>query len=186
MGNPTTIVCAFCQGTGKNPHFTGTCPVCKGQGRNAVVGPFMSCKNCYRTGQKRGTTLTCWTCGGLGIVPDRHEEFKEAKKEIEKARREMEEERREFTEGGQAAPPLPKADQPLTGKKKTKKVNKKETEETIDACPPAASPSGDGRRVSENSTGKIFCQCCGKKVNESLTVQVCLDCFRKIKGGTSM
>lgn len=109
MGNPTTIVCAFCKGTGRNPYFTGTCPVCKGQGRNTVVGPFMSCKDCYGTGQKRGTTLTCWICGGLGIVPDRREEFKKAKKEIEKARREMEEERREFTEGGRAALPLPKA-----------------------------------------------------------------------------
>lgn len=170
MGNPTTIVCAFCKGTGRNPYFTGTCPVCKGQGRNTVVGPFMSCKDCYGTGQKRGTTLTCWICGGLGIVPDRREEFKKAKKEIEKARREMEEERREFTEGGRAALPLPKAQargpsQPLTGKKKTKKVNKKETEED----------------VSESSTGKIFCQCCAAKVSKDSAVKVCLGCFRKIK-----
>jgi len=37
--------------------------------------------------------LTCYTCTGLGIVPDVRKDFKEAREEIRKAQVEMEEER---------------------------------------------------------------------------------------------
>jgi len=34
----------------------------------------------------------------------------------------------------------------------------------------------------EETGGKThFCQCCGDKVNESMTIKICIDCFRKIK-----
>jgi len=115
----------------------------------------MPCPDCSGTGQKRGTTLTCWTCGGLGVVPDTSEEFEKAKKEIEKARREMEEERQEFTERTQ----------------QERKFKRKKTEINTEV----------NTNESEALTGKIFCQCCAKKVDKSSTVKVCLDCFRKIK-----
>jgi len=63
------IECGFCRGTGRNPHFRGSCPVCKGKGENQVKGEYMTCGDCRGSGQKRGTTLTCYICGGLGVVP---------------------------------------------------------------------------------------------------------------------
>ncbi len=53
----------------------------------------MACGDCRGSGQKRGTTLTCYTCAGLGVVPDMREELKEARQKIRKGREEMEEER---------------------------------------------------------------------------------------------
>lgn len=91
-----TIKCAFCQGTGVNPHFTGSCPACKGRGENQIRGEVTSCRDCRGSGQKGGTTLTCFTCGGLGVVPDTREVIKKARAEIRKAREEMEKERREL------------------------------------------------------------------------------------------
>lgn len=86
------INCAFCKGAGTHPHFKGTCPVCKGSGKNHITGKYMTCSDCHESGQKAGTTLTCYTCTGLGVVPDTREELKEARQEIRKAREEMEEE----------------------------------------------------------------------------------------------
>lgn len=40
----------------------------------------------------RGTTLTCYPCKGLGVVPDTREEIKQAREEIIKAREEIERE----------------------------------------------------------------------------------------------
>jgi len=53
----------------------------------------MVCGDCRGSGQKRGTTLTCYTCTGLGVVPDIRKDLKEAREQIRKAREEMEEER---------------------------------------------------------------------------------------------
>jgi DnaJ-class molecular chaperone len=92
------IKCAFCKGTGTNPHFTGICPVCKGGGRNQITGKYMVCGHCRGSGQKRGTTLTCYTCAGLGVVPDTREELKKARQEIRKAWAEMEKESKEVYE----------------------------------------------------------------------------------------
>ena len=87
------IKCVFCQGTGENPHFKSTCPVCKGKGKNQVAGQRMVCDDCRGSGQKKGTTLTCYTCVGLGVVPDTREELRQARQEIGKVQEEMEEER---------------------------------------------------------------------------------------------
>ena len=138
MSNHKIILCAFCQGSGKNPYFSGTCPVCKGKGKNAIVEPFMTCEDCRGLGKKRGTSLTCYSCGGLGVLPDTREVIRKARKEIKEAREEMDKERQEFREKTQ--PPLAR----------------KETE-------------------------KLFCQCCGHKVEKSSTLKVCIKCFRKIK-----
>jgi len=90
------IKCAFCKGTGNNPHFRSTCSVCKGKGSKQITGKYMVCDDCHGSGQKRGTTLTCYTCTGLGVVPDMREEFKKARQEIRKAQVEIEEERAQF------------------------------------------------------------------------------------------
>lgn len=155
MTNQKTVICVFCQGTGKNPHFTGTCPVCKGKGKNTVVGPFAACKDCRGSGQKRGTTLTCFTCSGLGVVPDMRPVIKKAREEIKKAQEEMEEERRELREKTCSTP----------SERPSKKLVKRWT----------------GQIEEEETVGKLFCQCCGHKVEKSSTIKVCLKCFQKIK-----
>lgn len=151
MNNQKTIPCVFCQGTGENPHFTGSCPVCKGKGKNMVVGKYMACGDCRGTGQKRGTTLTCYTCGGLGVVSDTREEFENARKAIKKAQEEMEIEKEEFRE------------KPLTRKAKPRQLRDEESS------------------VGESEEDIRFCQCCAKKVNKNSTVKVCLKCFKKVK-----
>lgn len=98
MSEEHIIKCAFCRGTGNNPHFRGTCPVCKGKGENEVAGKYMACGNCRGSGQKRGTTLTCYDCGGLGVVPDTRETFRKAREEIGEAQEEMARERAELTD----------------------------------------------------------------------------------------
>lgn len=90
------IKCVFCKGTGENPYFKGTCPVCKGKGKNQITGKYMACGDCRSSGQKRGTTLTCYTCAGLGVIPDTREELKQARQEIGKVREEMEQEKQEL------------------------------------------------------------------------------------------
>ncbi|HVB60566.1 MAG TPA: hypothetical protein VNE61_05155 [Ktedonobacteraceae bacterium] len=87
------IKCAFCKGTGHHPHFKGTCPVCKGARENDITGEFLVCGDCHGSGRKGGTTLTCYTCAGKGVVPDIRQELREARAEIRKVRAEMEKER---------------------------------------------------------------------------------------------
>lgn len=100
------IKCAFCRGTGVNPHFRGTCPVCKGLRKNEMAGKYITCQDCAGTGQKRGTTLTCYSCGGLGVLPDTRQEFKKARKEIKEAQEEIEKEAgRSSIKTSQKAPP---------------------------------------------------------------------------------
>ena len=144
-----TIKCAFCQGTGANPHFTGSCPVCKGRGNNQVIGKFMACSDCHGSGQKRGTTLVCWTCGGLGVVPDRREEFKKARKAIKKAQEEMEIEKEEFRE------------KPLTKKAKLRDEEDpvEESDEDSRFCQCCA------KKVNRASTVKV-CLKCFRKLKE--------------------
>jgi DnaJ-class molecular chaperone len=91
-----SIKCAFCQGTGNNPHFKGTCPTCRGKGSHRVTGKYMICDDCRGSGQKSGTTLTCYACAGVGVVPDAREELREARREIRKAQQQIEEEREQL------------------------------------------------------------------------------------------
>jgi len=63
------IKCAFCGGGGRHPYyFKSLCPVCKGKGENTLNGEFQRCKYCKGSGRKSTTTLTCFYCGGLGVV----------------------------------------------------------------------------------------------------------------------
>jgi DnaJ-class molecular chaperone len=87
------IRCAFCKGTGNNPHYKSACPTCKGKGSNLVTGKYMACSDCRGSGHKGGTTLTCYTCIGSGVVPDVREEMAQARQEIRRIRALMEEER---------------------------------------------------------------------------------------------
>lgn len=160
MANQQTIVCSFCKGTGENLHFKGTCPVCKGKGKNQITGKYMACGDCRSSGQKRGTTLTCYTCAGLGVIPDTREELKAARQEIRKVQGEMEEERAE-----------------LAGRQP--KVDRK----------PACRQAGRDRRkqlvpefVDEDSSS--FCQSCAKSTKDNDLIKVCLECFKKIKQGS--
>lgn len=98
MPEAQIIKCTFCRGTGSNPHFRGTCPVCKGRGKNEVAGKYMACGDCRGSGQKGGTTLTCYGCGGLGVIPDTRETFRQARQEIEAAQEEIARERTELTD----------------------------------------------------------------------------------------
>jgi DnaJ-class molecular chaperone len=83
------MTCAFCRGTGHNPHFGDSCPVCKGRGSNTITNKHMPCGACHGTGRKGGSTLTCYTCSGVGVVPDTQAAFRHARHEINKARRGM-------------------------------------------------------------------------------------------------
>ena len=87
------IKCAFCKGTGDNPHYKGTCPACKGKGSHQIIGKSMACRDCHGSGRKGGTTLTCYTCTGTGVVPDVREELKQARNAIGKAWAMIEQER---------------------------------------------------------------------------------------------
>jgi DnaJ-class molecular chaperone len=89
----TLIKCAFCNGTGENPYFRHPCPVCKGKGENQIMGKCKVCGDCHGSGHKGGTTLTCYTCTGLGVLPDIHDDLMQGQREIRKARRMMEEEK---------------------------------------------------------------------------------------------
>ncbi len=88
-----SIKCAFCKGTGQNPYFKHACPSCKGTGSRQVTGRQMICNDCHGSGHKSGTTLTCYTCTGVGVIADARAELQEARQELHKAWLMMEEER---------------------------------------------------------------------------------------------
>src|SRR5713226_7810045 len=83
------IKCAFCKGTGNNPHYKGICPACKGKRCYRITGKYMACGDCRGSGQKGGTALTCYTCAGQGVDPDVREEMKEARQGIRKGQEEI-------------------------------------------------------------------------------------------------
>lgn len=61
-----------------------------------MVGNYMACSGCRGSGRKGGTTLTCYDCGGLGVVPDTRETFKKAREEIGEAQEEIAREKEEL------------------------------------------------------------------------------------------
>ena len=152
---PRTIKCAFCHGTGENPHFRGTCPVCKGKRKNQVTGRYMACGDCRGSGQKGGTTLTCYTCAGLGIIPDTRPELRQARQEIRKIQAEMAAERTQLS-----------GRQPQVGRIPGL------ADEDAEADP----------AMTAKSQAIRFCQSCAKSTKYSDVVKVCLKCFRKIRG----
>ena len=129
-----------------------------------MTGKYVTCSSCRGSGQKRGTTLTCYDCAGLGVIPDTRETFRMAREEIGEAQEEMARERparlasRRTKRARLAAK---RADRPKSKKHKFSDVFSK--------------------RKSEEDEETNFCQCCGDKVNESMTIKICLDCFGKAK-----
>jgi len=159
------IKCVFCKGKGENPYFKGTCPVCKGKGKNQVTGKYMACGDCRSSGQKRGTSLTCYTCAGLGVIPDTREELKAARQEIRKVQVEMGEERAELS-GRQ-----PKVDRKATGRKRQSKgFMNEDMEEDLE--------------ITQGSESGRFCQSCAKSTKDNDLIKVCLECFGQIKQGS--
>ncbi len=159
------IKCVFCKGKGENPFFKGTCPVCKGKGKNQVTGKYMACGDCRSSGQKRGTSLTCYSCAGLGVIPDTREELKAARQEIRKVQGEMEEERAELT-GKQ-----PKVDRKANRRKRqSKEFMNGDIEEDL--------------QITQESEGGRFCQSCAKSTKDNDLIKVCLECFGQIKQGS--
>ena len=132
----------------------------------------MACSSCRSSGQKRGTTLTCYDCEGLGVVPDTRETFIRAREEIKEAQEEIVRERdtSRYPSGYRRAE--------LTEKPKSKKHLAK----------PDPAPQDKllnillKREDEEDSNSKThFCQCCGDEVNDSIIIKICSDCFGKVK-----
>ena len=157
-----TIKCAFCKGTGKNPHFEGTCPTCKGKKENQVIGKYMACGDCRGSGQKRGTTLTCYTCAGLGVIPDTREELRQARQEIRKIHEDMEEERAQLREK-----------QPKVSRKARRR--KQQLQELVDE------DMEEDLQMTQEGENVRFCQSCAKSIKGNDIIKVCLECFGKIK-----
>lgn len=42
-------------------------------------------------------------------------------------------------------------------------------------------PKSKKNKLLEEDSQTHFCQCCGDKVNESMAIKICLDCFGKVK-----
>lgn len=68
----TSVPCAFCQGSGKDPFrllsSLSTCGVCGGTGRVEVEEPYVSCAFCGGTGIHPRSRLTCTACMGKGVI----------------------------------------------------------------------------------------------------------------------
>lgn len=96
MREKKLIICVFCRGVGVNPYYKGTCPVCKGRGKNQMSELCIKCPDCKGTGRKSGTTLFCYYCSGLGVIPDTQEEIKKARREIVRIQEEMGKEKQEL------------------------------------------------------------------------------------------
>jgi DnaJ-class molecular chaperone len=67
----TTIKCAFCSGTGKDPFdllsAISHCLVCNGAGRIEMEEPLKTCVFCSGTGRNPlGARVACIVCGGKG------------------------------------------------------------------------------------------------------------------------
>ncbi len=71
-GVTTEIVCAFCDGKGKDPFNLlsekSTCHVCGGKGMVEARKPFMKCAYCKGAGKYK--SYSCNVCKGKGVVPE--------------------------------------------------------------------------------------------------------------------
>ncbi len=66
---PPSVRCAFCGGRGQMPpHSNLSCWVCSGKGLIAVRPPVQTCPDCQGKGRKRGKSLYCPRCRGVGVV----------------------------------------------------------------------------------------------------------------------
>ena len=66
------IVCAFCQGDGRDPFeamsHLSKCQVCGGKGTVTVSEPIRECGFCGGEGVSPGLRITCQVCKGKGVV----------------------------------------------------------------------------------------------------------------------
>lgn len=106
--------------------------------------------------------MTCYYCGGLGMVADTREVIGKAREEIKKAREEIAKE----IEGFQEKPVKKRPHSRRSARTDAKRAARKTVQED--------SPGEDSKTR--------FCQCCASKVTEASTVKICLDCFKKTKG----
>lgn len=62
--------CAFCGGSGKQPHSTfSRCVACRGKGEVEFKGQFEKCPSCRGKGKAPGSAiLSCIRCRGVGAV----------------------------------------------------------------------------------------------------------------------
>lgn len=194
MKGKEIIKCAFCAGRGTNPFYKGTCPVCKGRGKNEIIVPFVVCNECKGNGKKSGTTLTCFECRGIGVVPDTREDIEKARSEIREIKKEMAQEVSELygkinkkaiktPRGWQAerseAMPVPsevEGTPPTTVKEMKRRKGKQQIKEKSDEFDNFFT----GR---EASAGRYFCQSCAKEESLGSAYKVCEKCFFLYKFG---
>lgn len=182
MKGKEIIKCAFCGGHGTNPFYRGTCPVCKGRGKNEVITPYISCRDCRGSGKKSGTTLTCYDCGGVGVVADTREDIKKARSEIREIQKEMEEEKSElYGKVNKKAIKTPRGWPRQTRTPPTVKEMKRRKKRQHPKEKPDEFDNFLERR--EASSGKYFCQSCAKEQTLSSAYKVCEECFFLYKFG---
>ncbi len=65
-----TIKCAFCGGSGKQPHSTfSRCAACRGKGDVEFKEPVAKCPSCQGRGKAPGSAiLSCIRCRGAGVI----------------------------------------------------------------------------------------------------------------------
>ena len=71
-GKMTSVPCAFCQGSGKDPFRLlsplALCGVCGGTGQVEVEKPYVPCAFCGGRGIHPRSRLTCTACMGKGVI----------------------------------------------------------------------------------------------------------------------
>ena len=72
--NKVEVICAFCNGTGKDPFELlsklSDCQVCLGKGKVKISGPTKKCNFCdgKRIDPYTTSRIHCLACGGVGVV----------------------------------------------------------------------------------------------------------------------
>jgi len=63
------VRCGFCRGRGQVPPRSElTCCVCRGAGVVTMSPPVDVCPDCRGRGKRRGQSLSCSRCGGVGVI----------------------------------------------------------------------------------------------------------------------
>lgn len=66
------IKCAFCGGSGRQPHSTfSRCAACRGKGEAEFKGPVIKCPSCQGRGKAPSSAiLSCIRCRGIGAIKE--------------------------------------------------------------------------------------------------------------------
>lgn len=64
------LKCAFCGGSGRQPHSTfSRCVACRGKGEVKFKEPVVKCPSCRGKGRASGSAiLSCIHCRGVGVI----------------------------------------------------------------------------------------------------------------------